>query len=267
MHDLHASQRHAFDLAGQEVAIEPLLPSDIPGMVELIRRTAIPAQVARSIYVAHGVEAYLAILAQDTDLQSHEQLWGLKDPEHRLLAVGHSRTLADSSHFGWLAVEPRVQCMKVVSRMFGYWDGLARAQGKKVQTLDVAEVNAQAERLYERLGFQVEYTTYEFRHRGTRDPEAAERLVLLNWPLALASAGTYGFGRFQVELDGAVLDVDLTPAAFRTSSADPRVLGLAARLDPARAFLLRTRVRELGPDWELTGSVDRMWKDPWAEEA
>lgn len=246
-----------------QLSLFRLAPQDMPAMLDLFARATQPDQLARSIYVSHGAEAYLRALALHPDLQKHDQLWGLKDGAGALVAAAHTRNLETSSHLNQVAVEPACQGRGLGAWLLAHWESLARSQSATVQTLDVAEANVGARRFYARHGFLVSSITHEFRYQDALPPGDGCDPVLLQWPMALATSSQFGFGRFQVLLDGHPLSVDLTGTTFRTSSKDARMLALLGRLDPARDILLRSAEREHGEAWQFTGTLHRMRRELW----
>lgn len=238
-----------------------LLPSEIQGMLALFAQATPWDQLALSIYSAAGAARYLEALAAEADLQKDHQFWGLKDAAGGLLAAAHTRTLGLASHLNLFAVEPKLQGQGLGTRLLTLWEGLARSQGAAEQTLDVADTNTEARRLYLRHGFGDRSAAHEFRLCLPPPAASTAELAMHQWPSALANLETYGFGQFQVALEGTLLAVNMTRTGFRSASADPRILALLQRLDPEREILLRTPDRHQNAAWEFKGTLHRMQKN------
>jgi ribosomal protein S18 acetylase RimI-like enzyme len=247
-------------LAGWMGTLCRLEPSDIQTMLDLFRRGTPPAELSRSIYSAPGADKFLRRFAQDPARHRDEQFWGLKDEAGRLLGAAHTRDLAESSHLNQIAVDPSLQGRGLGSWMLAHWGSLALARGASWQTLDVAESNVAAHRLYLRHGFAVAGQTREYRYRGEVPAAGGSEVPLAQWPEAQASFKEYGFGRFRLELDGKWFQVDLA-RDFRIPDPDSRILSFLARLDPERGILLRTALADPEGEWEATGSLFRMRKE------
>ena len=233
-------------------------------MLDLFRRGVDPRELARSIYAAAGADRYLASLAQDFRKRRTEQLWGLKDGSGRLAAAAHIRVLGQASHLNQIAVDPGLQGRGLGTWLLTRWDRMAAAEGAARQTLDVADGNLGAQRLYQRHGFTVTARTWEFRHRGAIRPRSrsgpGSEVAVHLWREAQDSYLNFGFGRFRLELDGKEHQVDLA-RDFRVPDPDPRILAFLARLDPGRGILLRTATTDPPGEWEATGGIFRMGKD------
>ncbi len=247
-------------LADSTCTLDWLKPSDIPAMLDLFRRGLTPAELSRSIYSARGADKFLLALVQDPGQQHHEQLWGVKDQACRLLGAAHTRNLVETSHLNLITVEPDFQCQGLASWMLAHWERLARTQGASCQTLDVAESNPRARRLYARHGFAVTGQTHQYRYRGRATAACGAGWSLHQWQEAQASFREYGFGRFCMELEGQCFQVDLA-RAFRIPDPDSRILSFLAWLDPGREILLRTDLVDPEGEWEATGCLLRMRKD------
>lgn len=254
------SSSQASALARSTCTLGWLDPSDLQAMLDLFQRGTTPAELSRSIYSAPGVLKFLVTLALDPDRQKHEQFWGIKDRAGRLLGAAHTRDLDESSHLNQFTVDPDLQGHGLGSWMLAHWEGLARARGASRQTLDVAESNTGAQRLYVRHGFSCAGRIHEYRYRGQATAAGGRAGFLRQWAEAQASFREYGFGRFHLELDGKCFQVDLS-RDFRISEPDSEILSCLARLDPARGILLRTALSDPKGDWEATGSILRMSKE------
>jgi hypothetical protein len=169
--------------------------------------------------------------------------------------------LPESSHLNNCAVDPSLQNMGLGGRMMDYWERQARDSGIARLTLDVADENESAQRLYLRRGFKVASVTHEYKLLEPSPSFVAPSPTLHCWPQALASFEVFGFGRFCLEWGEKQHKVDLLDACFRVYSSEEGLLQALHRMDSGRGILLRDpRPALLGP-WERTGAILRMDKD------
>jgi len=241
--------------------IEALVQEDVPPMLELFSRSIPHSQLGRSIYLAHGVGRYLSGLLQHTGFHRHEQLWGLKTTSGRLLAAAHCRVSPGISHLNNCAVDPSIQNLGLGSRLMDHWERTAQESGIGRLTLDVADENASAQRLYFRRGFKVAAVTHEYKLLEPFPSAATTDPVLHCWPQAVASYETFGFGRFCLEWGAQRHKVDLFKDCFRISSPEERLLHALFRMDGQRMILLRDPSPTLTGPWQRTGAILRMHKE------
>ncbi len=261
MPDLFSQRGPISEFAETSLNVEVLSPQDVTPMLDLFSRAIPHTQLRRSIYLARGVERYLTYLMQYAGLQGQEQMWGLKDESHRLLAAAHSRTFHSGSHLNNCAVDPEIQGFGLGSRMLKYWESMAQSQGASALTLDVADENAGAQRLYLRHGFREESVTHEFRLQELPQSSEWTGLLLQNWPQALASLEVFGFGRFHMGWNARAFQVDLLPDQFRIYTPEERIIVALHQMDAHRAILLRHSNPMQQSVWSPTGAIIRMIKE------
>src|SRR5262249_45746376 len=206
-----------------------------------IFREAIPLpQLRRSIYLAHGAEAFLARLMEHPGLHGHEQLWGLELDDQGLVGAAHTRWIGEDHHLNNYAVLPAFQGRGLGSRMMAHWHDLARSQRASRFTLDVALENEGARHHYTAFGFADVAHSHEYRLESSPKLPDPIGLQLQDWPLARAAFDTYGFGRFTLAIGSERCSVDLRAGEFRLPSEDLRFLAALRLMDPARAIVVRT---------------------------
>jgi len=247
--------------ADPSLRIVDLSLEDVGPMLGLFSDAIARNQLERSIYLSPGGGRYLAFLMLHPRFQWHEQLWGIKDEADHLLAAAHTRSNPGVSHLNNYAVAPQLQGKGLGSWMMKHWEGMAQAQGSRRQTLDVAEDNVRARKLYARHGFIDVSVTHEYRLLELPPPDADARMRLVDWPQAMACYESFGFGQFQVELDGQYHPVDLVSGRFRSSISDERLLAALRWMDPEREILLRSPGPAQPTAWQHTGAIIRMQKE------
>lgn len=241
--------------------IDALDTADVTAMLDLFSRSIPYPQLRRTIYTSHGVSRYLASLLDQEGLRRYEQFWGVKDDAGRLLAASHTRRLVGRSHLNTCAVDPQLQGQGLGSRLMDHWESMAAAQGAGRLTLDVAEENTHAQRLYRTRGFIASRIVHEYRWEGEPLPPAGEDPELECWPAAMASLETYGFGRFCLVWQDVRHQVDLFEGHFRISSPEERLLSALHQMDKTRTILLRDPQASLSGPWQPTGAIIHMHKD------
>ena len=243
------------------VRIRSLERGDLGTMLHIFSEAIPRAQLARSIYLAPGAEAFLTHLLEQPGLNAHEQLWGVELDDNGLVAVAHSRRAGEYHHLNSYAVLPAFQRRGLGARMMAHWESLARSQRLHRLSLDVALENEGARRHYARFGFMERYRINEYRlegHLDLPDPLGVQRE---DWPLAQASFQAYGFGRFALVLGPERYPVDLRVGDFRLGSSDARLLAALQAIDPVRAILVRTSKPLENPAWVHTGTIAHMTKE------
>jgi len=244
------------------IRIRPVQRQELDRMLRIFSEAIPNAQLSRSIYLAPGVEVFLARLLEHPGLHSHEQLWGAALEDGSLVGAAHTRLIGDYHHLNNYAVLPALQGRGIGSRMMAYWHELARAQFAKRLSLDVALENAGARRHYAAFGFSERARTHEYRLNSPLDLPEVAGVQLQDWPLALASFQAYGFGRFLLALGAERCSVDLRTQSFRLGSFDRRLLAALGAMDPARQIVVRST--DSPPDdgrWDHTGTVVRLEKE------
>ncbi len=244
------------------IRIRAVQRQELGKMLRIFSEAIPSAELSRSIYLAPGVEAFLARLLEHPGLHSHEQLWGADAEDGSLVAAAHTRLIGDYLHLNNYAVLPAFQGRGVGSRMMAHWHDLARAQRAKRLSLDVALDNAGARRHYAKFGFIERARTHEYRLNNPLDLAAAAGVQLQDWPFALASFQAYGFGRFHLALGAERCPVDLRAQTFRLGSFDRRLLAALRAMEPANQIVVRSV--DSSPDdgrWDHTGTVVRLEKE------
>jgi ribosomal protein S18 acetylase RimI-like enzyme len=220
---------------------------------------AIPsAQLSRSIYLAPGVEAFLARLLEHPSLHSREQLWGVELKDTGFVAAAHTRLMGEYQHLNNYAVLPAFQGRGLGGRMMAHWESLARSQRARRLSLDVTLENEGARRHYARFGFSEEARTYEYRLQGSPKLNETTDVHLIDWAVAQACFGLYGFGRFALAVGSDQYSVDLRSGEFRLRSCDERLLAGLRSIDPARRILVWTDEPLDSPSWIYVGTIVRM---------
>ncbi|HJW34557.1 MAG TPA: GNAT family N-acetyltransferase [Holophagaceae bacterium] len=234
---------------------------DIPQMLALFREAIPRPQLDRSTYTAPGVERYLGHLFDFPELQRQEQLWGLADPGGDFAAVAHTRRIGHHLHLNNAAVRPALQGQGLGGRLLARWEAMAREAKVAGISLDVALENKGALRHYQRFGLEEVTVAYEGQLMEPISDDAGDEVSLVDWPAAQVSLDAFGFGRFQLVLEGHPHFVDVTEARFRVGNSDPRVLAALHRIDPDRAIFLRSHTPFPAGKWKPTGAIIRMIKD------
>ncbi len=243
------------------IRIRPIERGDLGEMLKIFSEAIPHTQLARSIYLAPGAEAFLARLLEHAGLHAHEQLWGVELQEEGLVAAAHTRLIEEVHHLNNYAVLPAFQGRGLGGQMMAHWHSLARSRYARRLTLDVALENEGARRHYARFGFTDRARSHEYRLEGSPDLPKPTGVKLEDWPLAQASFQAYGFGRFALELESERYGVDLRVGQFRLGALDDRLLAALRVMDSARGIVVRTSEPLDRPGWAYTGTIVRMSKE------
>jgi ribosomal protein S18 acetylase RimI-like enzyme len=243
------------------IRIRPVERQELGKMLSIFSEAIPNAQLSRSIYLARGVEAFLARLLEHPGLHSHEQLWGAELEDGSLAGAAHTRLIGNFHHLNNYAVLPAWQGRGIGGQMMAHWHELAQAHGARHLSLDVALDNTGARRHYAAFRFSERARTHEYRLNISLDGPESAGVQLQDWPLAQASFQAYGFGRFFLVLGPERYSVDFRVQSFRLRSFDRRLLVALRAMDPARQIVVFSA--DSPPDdggWDHTGTVVRLEK-------
>lgn len=243
------------------IRIRPFERGELGQLLDIFVQAIPPAQLSRSIYVAPGVEAFLAQLLEHPILHTREQLWGVELKDKGFVAAAHTRLTGEDHHLNNYAVLPAFQGRGLGGRMMAHWEGLARSQRSRRLSLDVALENEGARRHYARFGFTDHARTYEYRLQGSPNLPEPTDVHVIDWATAQASFQVYGFGRFALTLGPESYFVDLRVREFRLRSCDERLLAGLRTIDPTRRILLWTTEPLENPSWVYVGTIVRMSRE------
>src|SRR5260370_22043586 len=115
-------------LSTATIRIRALRREDLGKMLRIFSEAIPNAQLSRSIYLARGVEAYLARLMDHPGFHSHEQLWGAELEDGSLVGAAHTRLIGNYHHLNNSAVLPARQGRGIGGRMTAPWHALAGAR-------------------------------------------------------------------------------------------------------------------------------------------